>query len=275
MPRTDKPFEIPAPDTIPVQRRAPLQYRAARTLVLKPLMHSLFRVKVQGRELLPATSFVAIANHSGWADGMILAHTLRSSPRPHFFGDPTSMIKATVRVRIPRTRITLLKLPIGRVLWWDVKRIGGLICVNRTNHGDPRLREQGDAAATAGALAGFAEGRYLRLPGENPDELLGFKKGLAHNAIHAQVPIVPVTINYARRLWLGKRIDVVVNAPIETAGSTDADAERLTRAARQAIATTHRPDDVQGRFRLLERHLTLGKTPSAGTRATLNGSLVF
>ena len=49
-----RPFVIPAADTIAVGPRPTLAFRLIRQLLVKPMVHTLFRVRVQGRELLPA-----------------------------------------------------------------------------------------------------------------------------------------------------------------------------------------------------------------------------
>jgi lysophosphatidate acyltransferase len=73
-------------------------------------------------------------------------------------------------------------------------------------------------------------------------EMLPFKKGAFHLAIAAQVPVVPFatspmwTVLDAKRWMLRPGVVTVrILPPIPTAGMTDADVDRLSLAAREAI----------------------------------------
>ena len=77
-----------------------------------------------------------------------------------------------------------------------------------------------------GAVGIFPEGEY----GPAEGELLPFKKGFAHFAIKANVPVVPVALSGTKDLWFRKRIKVAIGKPILPAGHTP---ESLTEAAFQ------------------------------------------
>jgi 1-acyl-sn-glycerol-3-phosphate acyltransferase len=79
-----------------------------------------------------------------------------------------------------------------------------------------------------GAIAIFPEGNY----GPKEGELLPFKKGFAHFAIKAKVPVVPVALSGTKDLWFRKRIRVVVGKSLLTEGR---DPASLTEAAFEAI----------------------------------------
>jgi 1-acyl-sn-glycerol-3-phosphate acyltransferase len=60
-----------------------------------------------------------------------------------------------------------------------------------------------------------------------------FKKGFAHFAIKAGVPLVPVALSGTKDLWLRKRIRVIIGRPI--APSSGYDPASLTEAGFQAV----------------------------------------
>src|SRR2546423_6489814 len=113
------PAQPPA-DLLPVQRKATLAYRALRLWAV-PLLHALFRIRVEGREQIPkATPFVLIANHLNWLDSFAILATFPAEPRAHFLGDTT----------IPVTR---------KVQWAPVNSVRGIIPVNPKAHPDTAL----------------------------------------------------------------------------------------------------------------------------------------
>jgi 1-acyl-sn-glycerol-3-phosphate acyltransferase len=85
------PAQPPA-DLLPVQRRATLAYRALRLWAV-PLLHSLFRITVDGRERIPTDrNYVLIANHLNWLDSFAILATFPIEPRVHFLGDTTILV---------------------------------------------------------------------------------------------------------------------------------------------------------------------------------------
>src|SRR5205807_5857315 len=74
----------PPADLLPVQRQATLAYRALRLWAV-PLLHSLFRIRVEGREHIPTDrNYVLIANHLNWLDSFAILATFPIEPRVHF-----------------------------------------------------------------------------------------------------------------------------------------------------------------------------------------------
>lgn len=197
---------LPAADLLPVSRRANLPYRLVRILAI-PVLRLLFRFDVRGRENIPRTgTYVVIANHLNWLDEFTLLWLLPVEPRLHFLADPTILV----------TR---------RFQWWMVRTTGGYVPVVRERHGDQALfRHVDHALEVGGAIAIFPEANY----GPKEGELLPFRKGFAHFAIKAGVPVVPVALSGTKDLWFRKRIKVVVGKPIPTAGQ---DADGLTSLA--------------------------------------------
>jgi 1-acyl-sn-glycerol-3-phosphate acyltransferase len=201
---------IPPADTLPVGRRATPIFRVVRS-VARALFHLLFRFEVSGRERIPDSAFVAIANHLGWMDAISLLLLFPVEPRLHFLADPMSMMR-------------------NRPLWALVRATGGIVPVDRAKHGDRRLFAHVDRClAQGGAIALFPEGDF----GPREGELLPFRKGFAHFAVDANVPVVPVGLSGMRDIWLGKRLVVRIGEPISSAGQT---VEQVLEAGEKAVA---------------------------------------
>src|SRR6202521_2880944 len=195
----------PPVDLLPVGRKANLAYRAVR-FVAVPLLYLCFRFQVTGRENIPRSgNYIVIANHLNWLDEFALLLLFPVEPRLHFLANPTLLV----------TR---------KFQWWLIRTTGGYVPVVRERHGDPALFQHVDRCLeVGGAVAIFPEADY----GPREGELLPFKKGFAHFAIKAGVPVVPVALSGTKDLWLRKRIRVVIGAPIHPSGY---DATTLTEA---------------------------------------------
>lgn len=205
----DTAAALPAADLLPVGRSANLPYRLLRGFAI-PILISLFSFDVTGRENIPrAGNYVVIANHLNWLDEFALLYLFPTEPRLHFLADPTILV----------TR---------KFQWWVVRTTGGYVPVVRERHGDTALFRHVDRCLEIGGAVGiFPEANY----GPKEGELLPFKKGFAHFAIKAGVPVIPVALSGTKDLWLRKRIKVVIGKPLDT---TAADPSTLTA---QAFAT--------------------------------------
>ena len=201
---------LPPADLLPVGRKANIPYRIVR-LVAIPLLHLFFRFDVDGLDKVPRTgNYVVIANHLNWLDEFALLMLLPIEPRLHFLANPTILV----------TR---------KVQWFLVRSTGGFVPVVQGRHGDPALFRHVDRCLeVGGSVAIFPEGNY----GPAEGELMPFKKGFAHFAIKAKVPVVPVALSGTKDLWFRKRIRVVIGTPIQTAGQ---DADSLTEVAFQTV----------------------------------------
>jgi 1-acyl-sn-glycerol-3-phosphate acyltransferase len=208
---TGKADAVPPADLLPVGPRATLAYRALR-LVAVPLFRILFRFQVSGRELIPRSgTYVVIGNHLGWMDAVTLSIFFPIEPRLHFLADPTGMMRQPL-------------------LWALVLATGGLVPVDRTHHGDKRLFRHVDRCLQiGGAVALFPEADF----GPREGGLLPFKKGFAHFAVDAGVPVVPIALTGTKDLWLGKTIALRVGAPIPSEGRT---VDQLFELGRKAVA---------------------------------------
>ena len=202
---------IPAADMLPVGRHASFVFRAVR-VVARAVFHLLFRFQVAGREHIPDSASVVIANHLGWMDAVSLLLLFPPEPRIHFLADPTSMMK-------------------NRPLWILVQAAGGIVPVDRRQRSNALLfRHVGRCLELGGVVALFPEGDF----GPREGELLPFKSGFAHFAVDAGVPVLPVGLAGMKDLWLGKRLVVRIGAPIPTTGKT---VDEVLRLGEDAVHT--------------------------------------
>jgi len=222
---------LPAADLLPVSRRASFAYRLVRLFAI-PILRLLFAFDVTGRENIPRSgNYVVIANHLNWLDEFTLLWLMPVEPRLHFLADPTILV----------TR---------KFQWWMVRITGGYVPVVRERKGDVALFRHVDRClALGGAVAIFPEANY----GPKEGELLPFKKGFAHFAIKARVPVVPVALSGTKDLWLRKRIKVVVG-PILPVGETDPAA--LTDLAFREMKSILPPYSEPGGRKLFREKLT-------------------
>ena len=222
---------MPPADLLPVSRKANIPYRIVRILAI-PLLHLCFRFQVEGLGNVPRTgNYVVIANHLNWLDEFALLMLLPAEPRLHFLANPTILV----------TR---------KVQWFIVRSTGGFVPVVQGRHGDTALFRHVDRCLEiGGAVAIFPEGNY----GPTEGELLPFKKGFAHFAIKAQVPVVPVALSGTKDLWFRKRIRVVIGEPVVSAGY---DANSLTAAGFQKVKELMPAYQDQPGRKLLRRQLT-------------------
>jgi len=222
---------MPPADLLPVGARANVPYRLFR-LVGVPLLRICFRFRVEGRENIPTSgNYIVIANHLNWLDEFAILLLFPLEPRIHFLADPTLLV----------TR---------KVQWWIIRTTGGYVPVVRDRHGDKALFHHVDRCLeVGGAVAIFPEGNY----GPKEGELLPFKKGFAHFAIKARVPVVPVALSGTQVLWFRKQIRVVIGRPLSPDGQ---DPASLTEAAFQTIKELMPPYSEPTGPRFLQRRLT-------------------
>src|SRR4030081_3009401 len=203
---------LPPADLLPVRRPANIPYRIVR-LIGVPLLRLCFQFQVEGRANIPKGpgNYIVIANHLNWLDEFALLMLFPVEPRLHFLADPTMLV----------TR---------KFQWWLVRTTGGYVPVVRDRHSDKALFHHVDhALEVGGAVAIFPEANY----GPKEGELMPFKKGFAHFAIKAAVPVIPVALSGTKDLWFRKRIRVIIGrAPLPESQTpetlTDAAFKRIT-----------------------------------------------
>lgn len=222
---------VPPADALPVQRQATIGFRVAR-LTIGPLYRLLFRLRVTGRACIPRDGpYVMVSNHLNWLDPFTLLLAFPSEPRLHFLADPENLVK-------------------NRWHWWIVRQVRGYIPVDLKRHADPLLFEQVRRCLETGAVAAvFPEGVY----GPREGELQPFKKGFAHFALDASVPVLPVALSGTKELWLRKTIELRIGRPIEVRGLQ---VEEVVDLARRRVADLLPPYlEPRGR-KLFRRQLT-------------------
>src|SRR5438270_2020620 len=209
LPSTTVPSSaIPDADMLPVGRRASPAFRVVRS-VASVLFGLVFRFDVRGRERIPETAYVLIGNHLGWMDAISLLLLFPPEPRIHYLADPTSMMR-------------------NRPLWALVRAVGGIVPVDRKQKANTLLfRHVERCLEKGGVVAVFPEGDF----GPSEGELLPFKKGFAHFAVAARVPVLPVALAGMKEIWVGKRLTVRIGETIPTAGKTVDEVHRLGQDA--------------------------------------------
>ncbi len=214
---------------IPIRPRPTAGFRLARRLI-RGVGRTLFHVEVRGMENLRRDqNAVVIANHMQWIDALAIVASLPPGPRIHVLGDLRG---------IPGWALSI------------IRRIGGVIPIDREQGGSPELLAQVNRCLTAGgSFLIFPEGRC----NETEGEVGPFRKGFAHFALQSGTPVVPVGLGGTRQLWLRKRIVVVVGAPLRIEGHS---AETLTTTARTAVLELLPEVVDRGGPRLLRRRLT-------------------
>jgi 1-acyl-sn-glycerol-3-phosphate acyltransferase len=222
---------LPPADLLPVSRRANVPYRIVR-LIAVPLLRLCFRLQVEGREnMVRPGNYVVIANHLNWLDEFALLLLLPVEPRLHFLANPTLLVARKFQ-------------------WWLIRTTGGYVPVVRDRHGDQALFHHVDRCLeVGGAVAIFPEADY----GPKEGELMPFKKGFAHFAIKAGVPVIPVALSGTKDLWFRKRVRVIIGKPIAPEGHTP---ESLTDTAFQTIKDLLPEYREPAGRKLLRRQLT-------------------
>jgi len=194
---------LPGPRVAPWRRT--IRYWIAR-VVAGGLARALFRIRVEGRDRLPAGPAVLCFNHLNWVDPFVLMGTLPMRPRLFFFGPKEEDMAAGAR---------------NRLMTWT-----GTTVPYRPGKNDL-------LAATRAVSAVFAAGGVLAIAGEGrihrrEAELLPLDEGAAYFALRSGVPMVPVAINGTSSLRFGRRIRVRIGEPIATG-------DRPTRGAIAAL----------------------------------------
>ncbi|HET9848550.1 MAG TPA: 1-acyl-sn-glycerol-3-phosphate acyltransferase [Candidatus Dormibacteraeota bacterium] len=221
----------PPADLLPVRPEATPIFRFLRVTVV-PLLHLLFRIRVEGRENVPTDrNYVLIANHLNWLDSFVILATFPTEPRVHFLGDTTHLVE-------------------HRVQWAFIKSVAGYIPVNRQARPDTVLFQHVNRCLQrGGVVALYPEGNY----GPSEGELMPFKKGFAHFAIENHVPVLPVALSGTQDLWLRKTVRMIIGPPIETEGQSIDSLVDLAHEKLRALLPAYRDP---GGVKILRRRLT-------------------
>jgi 1-acyl-sn-glycerol-3-phosphate acyltransferase len=182
---------------------SPALYAIVRSL-LRPLLHTWFRLRITGAEHVPADGPAIIApNHKSFMDAFFVAMATRRPVR--------YMAKAE-----------LFRPPLGALL----ARLGAFPV--RRGEGDTGAMESAEAILRRGGLVAiFPEGTRI----QDPDAIGSPRHGAGRLAVATGAPIVPAAIAGTQHLWLGpvakpRRVQVAFGAPIVIPPDATADAAR-------------------------------------------------
>ncbi len=194
-------FALPGPSIHPIHRT--VRYWVSR-MVVAGLVRAYLRVRLDGRERLPAGSAIYCFNHMSWSDPFVLMTVLPFRPRLWFFGPKEEDMAAGGRNRVMTWTGTAIPYKPGKNdLLGATRHVAAVI-------------ETGAVVAIAG------EGRiHLR-----ESDLLPLSEGAAYFALRSGVPLVPVAITGTSWLRLGGRVRVRIGTPIQAEG----------RPTREAVA---------------------------------------
>lgn len=192
---------VPGTSIHPIRRT--IRYWASR-IVVAGLIRAYLRVRLEGRERLPAGPAIYCFNHLSWSDPFVLMAVLPFRPRLWFFGPKEDDMGVGRRNRIMHWTGTAIPYrPGNNDLLEATRRVGAVI-------------------STGAVVAIAGEGR-IHL-GEA--DLLPLSEGAAYFALRSGVPLVPVAIAGTSWLRLGGRVRVRIGTPIPAEG----------RPTREAVA---------------------------------------
>jgi 1-acyl-sn-glycerol-3-phosphate acyltransferase len=194
----------------PAARRRDRAYRAA-AVVVKPLMRTWFRIRLEGAGHVPASGPVILAsNHRSNMDPVLLAAAVR---RPVAF----------------MAKVELFVWPLGPIL-----RLIGQFPVQRGGIDREALRHTSAVLARGGVLGLFPEGT------RGDGSFASVHPGLAYIVVRERCPVLPVAIFGTERVrrrfgWLpfASPVRIVIGPPIDLPASAADRSGR--RAASEAL----------------------------------------
>jgi 1-acyl-sn-glycerol-3-phosphate acyltransferase len=195
---------VPAPSRLRVARST-ARYWLTRSVVLC-LTRAYLRVRLDGRDRLPAGPAIYCFNHLSWTDPFMLFATLPGRPRLFFFGPKEEDMASGGR---------------NRLMTWSGTAIPYKPAKTDLREATRRVER---VLAGGGVIAIAGEGRIHSLE----RSLLPLSEGPAYFALRSSVPIVPVIIAGSSWLRFGGRVTVTVGEPILVEG-------RPTREAVDAL----------------------------------------
>jgi 1-acyl-sn-glycerol-3-phosphate acyltransferase len=186
--------KVPAPDFEPLAHPDPYGphwlYRFA-IWVIRLIVYRLLRTTVEGVDNLPPPPYIIAANHQAWYDTAFILAALPTSP----------MVYTMAR------RDTVFNRRWKR---WLVSRLGIFPIQPSAGELDERaVATVYQVLERGGNVLIFPEGRYSRGRALRP-----LKRGIAHFALQAGVPIVPVAVEGIDRLRLFGRVRISIGRPI-------------------------------------------------------------
>jgi 1-acyl-sn-glycerol-3-phosphate acyltransferase len=159
--------------------------------IVRWLVGVLFRVTVTGLENIPAAPYIIAANHQAWFDPAFIIPFFPEAPVIYTMAKRETVFNSGWKRRL---------LPLIGVF---------PISPQRGELDDAGLRTVYQILERRGVVLIFPEGRYSRGRGLRP-----LKVGIGHFALHAGVPISPVTVRGTDILRLFSRIEVTIGPPV-------------------------------------------------------------
>ncbi len=175
----------------PDPHHPPRLYRVVRRIV-RWLVGVLFRVTVTGLENIPAPPYMIASNHQAWFDPAFIIPFFPEAPTIYTMAKRETVFNSAWKLRL---------LPLIGVF---------PISPQRGELDEAGLRTVYQILERKGVVMIFPEGRYSRGRGLRP-----LKVGIGHFALHAGVPICPVTVRGTDTLRLFSRIDVTIGPPVQ------------------------------------------------------------
>lgn len=197
-----------------------------RRLLIRTIIHSLFRVKVENRELIPKVPAILAPNHLSHFDPFLILSEIPANPFYYILGDARTLYNKWWKRgflswnggTIPLDRLWKEELAVIEGAEKDREDLVDLAQAIAKDVPDgkslQKLRRldrisQGILSGGNGILI-FPEGKL----GTAEGELLPLKKGVAIYALRAGVPIVPVAIIGSKDLYFRKPITLRFGKPL-------------------------------------------------------------
>ncbi|MBD2693139.1 lysophospholipid acyltransferase family protein [Anabaena catenula] len=229
-----------------------------RRWVVRSLIHSLFSVKVENIENIPATPAILAANHLHHIDPLVLLSEIPTQPHYYILGDARTLynkwwkrwILGFAGGVIPLERIwgeeqaVIAAAKAGRD---DLQELAQVIKNTVNPGGDIQTIRRIDRIVAAILARGdglmiFPEGRL----GTAEGHLHPFKRGTVIYALRAGVPIVPIALIGTHDLFLRKKLTIRVGEPLYFPPTTrpkrqeiDSALEVLEKAIRALLPTDY------------------------------------
>ena len=160
--------------------------------IFRWLVPKLFRVTVTGRENIPDPPYIIAANHQAWFDPGFIIPFFPEAPVIYTMAKRETVFNSGWKRRL---------LPLIGVF---------PISPQRGELDEAGLRTVYQILDRRGVVLIFPEGRYSRGRALRP-----LKVGIGHFALHAGVPICPVTVTGTDRLGPFSRVEVTIGPPVQ------------------------------------------------------------